>query len=83
MSELLTIPGGVIVIESEMRVIPRCGSCFEPLFTYMRWQAICDGADKAVMIKQPKDEVLTAVIELVGVSLQTHVCLRNIIEEEP
>lgn len=85
MTERLVLSNGAsVLIEHEMAVVPRCGSCFEPLFTEQRWYSLCRAADHMVGSGEyTKDQVLETVIEYVTLEVEQHGHPIFVIEEEP
>lgn len=87
MTETIRFPNGTsVLIEQEMGVVPRCGSCFEPLLSEAAWYAVCIKADELVGSGQHKGtEVIEALIGMVAQrAAQGHLHEPElIIEEEP
>lgn len=78
-------PSGVL-IDHDMSVVPRCGSCLEPLFTQHQWSVICQAVDHYVGSNTwTKDEALEALVALIQHTLIEHPCrldMYTIYEEE-
>lgn len=83
MTELLPIGAGVL-IEKDIAVVPRCGSCYEPLYSYWAWNAIVRSADNMVQAGTVRHEVLEALIVVLTGDVERHPCyVKYVIEEEP
>lgn len=75
--ELLPMDGPArgVLIDHDMSVVPRCGSCLEPLFTQAQWLLVCRGADHYVGSNQwTRDEALEALVALIQHMFNDHPC---------
>ena len=74
MTDVLPLPNGTsVLIEHDMAVVPRCGSCFEPLFAEWAWRQVHVTADLMVRdFGKDREEVLASVVALIMESLDKH-----------
>lgn len=76
--------GKPVLIDDDMSVMPRCGSCLEPLFTAERWEAIVRNSEDAVSVDlTPLNEVLASLGLILGRSRERHQCHCYVIPEYP
>lgn len=86
-TEVYPVAGGTgmgVLIDHDMTVMPRCGSCMEPLFASYVWASVTRGADDMVRTGTPRDEVLDGLVSLLQATYKDHSCFGNHeIQEEP